>query len=80
MPFDPSFKKEPAKEIFSDRETAKNLTITPPESEESGDDESIVDHPLVKKRKLMSTDDGTLMKAEDQMILQMTMLIKKMKT
>ena len=46
-------------------ETAKNLNISSTESSKSGGDESIVDHPLVKKRKLMSTVDGPLMKEEE---------------
>ena len=52
--FDTSLsKKEPVEE-----------TLTK-ESEESNEDESITEHPLVKKRKLISKDDGTLMKAEE---------------
>ena len=56
-------KKEPAEEIFSGRETAKNLNISSTESEESSEDESLIDHPLVKKRKLTSPYDTTLMKS-----------------
>ena len=57
-------KKEPAKEILAGCETAKSLNISFSTSEEKSEDESITEHSLVKKRKLMNTDDGTLMKSE----------------
>ena len=66
--FDTSLsKKEPVEEILTGCETEKSLNIFSTESEKSSEDESITEHPLVKKRKLMSTDDaGTLMKAEEE--------------
>ena len=46
--------KEPAEEILSVHEMAKKLNILPPESDddENSEDESIVEHPSTKKRKL----------------------------
>ena len=53
--------KEPVEEILSVHETAKKLNITPPESDdESSEDESIVEHPFTKKRKLKGSDDDFL--------------------
>ena len=57
----PLVQKEPVEEIFSGREIAKNLIKNPPQSEESSEDESIVERPLEKRKKLMSTDDTPLL-------------------
>ena len=48
--------KEPVQEILSVHETAKKMNIIP-ESDESSEDESIVDDPSTKKRKFESADD-----------------------
>ena len=51
--FDDSLVKEkPAEEIFSGHETVKNRKNSSAEFGESSEDESLLQHPLVKKRKL----------------------------
>ena len=62
---DPSLPtKQPAQEIMPVHEAAKKLNIIS-ESDESSEDESIVEHPFKKKRNLKSVDDNI---SDDQMI------------
>ena len=46
-------------------ETAKNLNICSTKSEELSEDESLVDHPLVKKKRLNSTDAASSIRSEN---------------
>ena len=46
-------------------ETAKNLNICSTESEELSEDESLVDHPLVKKKRLNSTHAASSIRSEN---------------
>ena len=60
------FEKEPVEEIFFGCETAKNLDISSAKSKESNEDETVSELSLAKKRKLMSENDASLIKAEEQ--------------
>ena len=57
--------KDPAKDLFSAQETAKNLTITSAKFEEGSEDEGIIGHPTVKKRKVNSIEDFSLIRSEN---------------
>ena len=59
-----SFVKKTVEGIFSAYETAKGLDISFARFQKGSEEESISEHPLVKKGKLVSKDDTSLTKPD----------------
>ena len=57
--------KDPAEDLFSAQETAKNLTTTAAKFEEGSEDERIIGHPTLKKRKVNTIEDFSLLRSEN---------------